>query len=138
VVSRRRPTCGLPNITRVNPGLFWRALGIQGVVVGVVFAALAAAFSKDFFGDWGFAVGPIAWISCSFLTARVLSLPISFVLFAGLAGGVAGTIVLIAVNHWAGLAAALLVFAASCAGYEPEPGDSGDRTPGGERSASKA
>jgi hypothetical protein len=53
------------------------------------------------------------------VSARALSLPVAFALFAALAGGVAGTIVLVVANHWAGLVVMLLVFAASCAGFEP-------------------
>jgi hypothetical protein len=102
----------------VNTGLFWRALGVQTAAVGVLFAILVLALPHDFFDDFGFVVGPLAWIGCTLVTARVLSLPIPFALFAALAGGVAGTIVLVVANHWAGLVVMLLVFAASCAGFE--------------------
>ena len=81
---------------------------------------IALPLSHDFFKDWGFLIGPVAWLVCSFVTARVLSLPVGYVLFAALAGGVAGTIVLLVTSHWPGVAAALLVFAASCGSYEPE------------------
>jgi hypothetical protein len=40
------------------------------------------------------------------------------VLFAAVAGGVAGAIVLLATSHWPGIVAALLVFAASCGSYD--------------------
>jgi hypothetical protein len=104
----------------VNSRLFWKALGVQALAVGVLFGVLVALpLPEDFFDDVGFVVGPAAWIACSFLTARVLAIPLSFVLFAALAGGVAGTIVLVAANHWAGMIAGLLVFGASCAGYDP-------------------
>ncbi|HYN91046.1 MAG TPA: hypothetical protein VER75_03920, partial [Thermoleophilaceae bacterium] len=42
-----------------------------------------------------------------------------YVLFAAVAGGVAGLIVMLATAHWAGMLAALLVFAASCGSYDP-------------------
>jgi hypothetical protein len=103
----------------MNSGLFWRALGVQAAAVAVLFAILALVFSHDFFEDAGFIVGPLAWIVCSLVTGRVLSLPTGFVLFAALAGGVAGTIVLVVASHWPGLVAGTLVFAASCAGFEP-------------------
>jgi hypothetical protein len=104
----------------VNAGLFWRALGVQAVAVAVLFGVLVALpLPHDFFEDFGFAVGPIAWIACSLVTARMLSLPAGFVLFAALAGGVAGTIVLVVANHTAGMVAGLLVFAASCSGFDP-------------------
>jgi hypothetical protein len=105
----------------VKGGLFWKSLAVQAAAVAVLFAVLLALpLSDDFFDDWGFLVGPLAWLGCSAVTARLLALPLGFALFAALAGGVAGTIVLLVANHWAGMVAALLVFAASCAGYDPE------------------
>jgi hypothetical protein len=103
----------------VNARLFWKALGVQAAAVAVVFAILVALpFGDDFFEDWGLVVGPIAWLACSLVAARILSLPVAFVLFSALAGGVAGAIVLLVANHWAGMVAALLVFAASCGSYD--------------------
>jgi hypothetical protein len=104
----------------VNARLFWKALGVQAAAVVVLFAILVALpVDEDFFDDWGVVVGPIAWLACSLVTARVLSLPLAYVLFAAVAGGVAGEIVLLVTSHWAGVVAALLVFAASCGSYDP-------------------
>jgi hypothetical protein len=107
------------SISPVNGPLFWKALGVQAVAVAVLFGVLVALpLDGDFFEDWGFVAGPIAWLACSVLTARVLSLPTGYALFAALAGGAAGTIVLLLVSHAAGMAAALAVFAASCGSYD--------------------
>jgi hypothetical protein len=104
----------------VNARLFWKALGVQAAAVAVLFAILVALpLGDDFFDDWGFFVGPIAWLACSLATARVLAIPLGFVLFSALAGGVAGAVVLLVTSHWAGMVAALLVFAASCGSYDP-------------------
>jgi predicted anti-sigma-YlaC factor YlaD len=112
---------------RVDSRLFWRALGVQATAVLVLSAVLIALpLGEDFFDDYGFVVGPLAWIACSLVTARALSLPVPFVLFAALAGGVAGTIVLLVTSHWPGVVAGLLVFAASCSGFQPL---SEDRSP---------
>jgi hypothetical protein len=103
----------------VNGPLLWKALGVQAVAVAVLFGVLVALpLDDDFFEDWGFVVGPIAWLACSLLTARVVSLPTGYALFAALAGGAAGTIVLLLVSHAAGMVTALLVFAASCGSYD--------------------
>jgi hydroxymethylglutaryl-CoA reductase len=51
--------------------------------------------------------------------SRARSLPLAYVLFSAVAGGVAGAIVLVVANDWAGMVAALLVFAASCGSYDP-------------------
>ena|SRR5829696_5409767 len=116
----------------MNARLFWKALAVQAAAVLVLFAVLVALpLGDDFFEDYGFAVGPVAWIACSFLTARVLDMPLAYVLFSAAAGGVAGLLVFLVAGHWAGMAIGLLVFAASCGSYDPdaleepvaEPGD---------------
>jgi hypothetical protein len=104
----------------VNARLFWKSLVVQAVAVAIPFALLALALDREFFEDWGWAVGPVVWLGCSLITARVLALPWGYVLFSALAGGVAGTLVMLATSHLAGMAAALLVFAASCGSYDPD------------------
>lgn len=116
----------------MDRGLFFRSLAVQALLVGVLFAALALALPKSFFEDYGVIAGPAAWIGCSILTARILTLPAGLVLFAALAGGVAGTLVGLAAGHAAGMGVSLLVFAASCGGYDPElDADSARTAPGG-------
>ncbi len=104
----------------MNQALFWRSLLVQAVIVGALFALLAVALDRDAFKDYGFAIGPLAWLGCSLVTARVLSLPAGLALFAALAGGVAGFLVGLVAGHLPGLGVSLLVFAASCAGYDEE------------------
>ena len=89
-------------------------------MVAIPFAALGLALDREFFEDWGWLVGPAAWLAASLATARVLALPLGYVLFSALAGGVAGLIVMLATSHLPGMIAALLVFAASCGSYDPE------------------
>ncbi len=100
--------------------LFLRSLAVQALSVGLLFLVLALALEDDFFEDYGWIVGPVAWTGCSLLTARILALPAGLVLFAALAGGVAGFLVGLVAGHIVGLAVSLLVFAASCGGYDPE------------------
>jgi hypothetical protein len=105
----------------VDKGLFIRALVVQAVAVGIVFAVLVALpLGDDFFKDYGLVTGPVAWIACSVVTARVIAVPLGLVLFAALAGGVAGALVALVTSHTVGLVISLLVFAASCGGYDPE------------------
>ena len=104
----------------MNARLFWKSFVVQAVVVAIPFGALDAAVRRSFFEDWGWLVGPVVWLACSFVTARILRLPQGYVLFSALAGGVAGAVVFLATSHFPGMIAALLVFAASCGSYEAE------------------
>lgn len=103
----------------MNARLFWKALVVQAIVVAIPFAILGLALEDDFFEDWGWLVGPIVWLACSAVTGRILSIPVAYVLFSAVAGGVAGLLVMLATSHLPGLLAALLVFAASCGSYDP-------------------
>ena len=111
----------------MNQALFWRSLAVQTVVVGGLFLLLLALpLGDDFFEDYGAVIGPLAWILCSIVTARLLSLPAGLALFAALAGGVAGGLVGLVAGHAPGLGVALLVFAAACGGYDAERDTEGD------------
>ena len=103
----------------MDSSLFVRAALVQALLIAALFAVLIALpLPDDFFEDYGWISGPIAWIACAAVTARILSLPRELALFAAVAGGVAGAIVGIALDHTAGLIVGIGVFAASCAGYE--------------------
>jgi hypothetical protein len=106
----------------MDSSLFTRAALTQALLVAALFAILIALpLGDDFFEDWGWISGPVAWILCAAVAGRILSLPASLVVFAALAGGVAGFLVSLVAGHTVGLIVAVAVFAASCAGYEHEP-----------------
>jgi hypothetical protein len=105
----------------VDARLFWKSLVVQAAFVGILFAILVALpLGDDFFEDYGWIVGPLAWLVCSILTARVLDMPIGYVVFSAIAGGVCGAIVFLVASHWPGMVVGLLVFAASNATYDPD------------------
>ena len=98
---------------------FWTAFVSQALVVAALSGVLIALpLGDDFFEDWGWLTGPLAWIVASLVTARVIDQPLVAVLFSALAGGVAGAIVFLVTSHWPGVIAGLLVFAASCGSYD--------------------
>jgi len=121
----------------VNPRLFWKSLVVQAMAVAIPFAILGVALDRDFFEDWGWAVGPVVWLLCSLVTARILALPVSYVLFSAVAGGVAGLLVMLATSHLPGMVAALLVFAASCGSYDPDAEAEAQREWEAERAAKR-
>ena len=105
----------------MNQGLFWRSLAVQGLIVGALFGFLVLLpLDEDLFKDYGFVIGPVSWFGCSLVTARLLSLPPALALFAALAGAVAGFLVGLVAGHGPGMVVGLLVFAASCGGYDTE------------------
>ena len=85
--------------------------------MALLFAALVALpLGEDFFEDYGWISGPVAWVLCSAGTAAVLSLRRALSL-PSRAEPLA--IVGVALDHTAGLIVAIAVFAAACAGYSP-------------------
>ena len=98
----------------MDSSLFMRAAVVQALLVAAVFAVLVALpLDDDFFEGYGWISGPVAWLACSAVTARILGLPRSLALFAAVAGGVAGAIVGLGFDHTAGLVVGIAVFAAS-------------------------
>jgi hypothetical protein len=95
--------------------VFWRVAAVQLVAVAALSIALAIVLSHGFFESWGWLVGPLAWLGCAFLTARVVGLePQPTLLRAVLAGLLSVLFVLVGL-HWLGALAAVGAFAWLCA-----------------------
>jgi hypothetical protein len=101
-----------------------RAGIVQLVTVGALFLLLAVTVSHGFFEDWGWLVGPAAWLGCAALTARVLRLPIERVLMAAVLAGVLSAIGVLIGVHSVGTVVAIVVFALLC-GHIPARGTAG-------------
>lgn len=97
-------------------GVLWRALLTQALAVGVIFVILLALpLERDFFRDYGIVTGPLAWITASFVTYRLLSLPLRNVVLGALVGGGVGLLAGLAVGHGPGLLLSLAAFGLICA-----------------------
>lgn len=103
----------------MNTGLLVRAAALQTLFVGLLFAVLAITLPHSFFVDWGALVGPLAWIGCSLVTGRILSVPLGRLALAAAAGGAVAGLVGIALEHAISLPVAVLVFGAVCAARRP-------------------
>jgi hypothetical protein len=99
-------------------GLFWRAATVQALLVGALFVVLALAVPHGFFDDYGYLVGPLAWLGCALITGRILNLPLGTTAIAAAASGAAAALTGAAFEHVVSLPVAIGVFAALCAGFE--------------------
>jgi len=100
----------------VDLRLFWRALLVQSLVVGLLFAVLLALpLDREFFREWGAVLGPAAWVAASLVTLAALSLSWIRVALAALVSGALGLLAGLAIGHGPGLIVSLLVFAGACA-----------------------
>lgn len=113
----------------MNRRLFWLAAGTQGAAVAVLFVVLLLApLPEDFFKDYGFVTGPVAWAIAAAVSWRVLRLPASLIAFAALASGVAGALVGFAITHGVGLVVGVAVFGAACGGYDEDSASAGSES----------
>jgi len=99
----------------VDSAILWRVAAVQVVAVAVLSILLAIIFSHGFFTHWGWLVGPLAWMACAWLTARVVGLPEAPVLLRAAVAGIPSVLFVLLGLHWLGSAVALAIFAAWCA-----------------------
>ncbi len=99
----------------MSMGIFWRAAAVQLIAVAALSAVLGLLFSHGFFVDWGWLVGPAAWIACSALTALMLRLAIGPTLLGAVLAGIPSALAVLIGVHWLGAAVAIVLFAAWCA-----------------------
>jgi hypothetical protein len=86
----------------------------QAAVVAGVSIILAIALPHSFFEDWGWLVGPGAWLGCAAVVARVLGLPLASALIGAVLAGVPSALAVVVGVHWLGAAIAVVVWALWC------------------------
>src|SRR3954464_2021940 len=94
--------------TAVRAGL-GQAAGVAGVSI-----ILAIALPHSFFEDWGWLVGPGAWLACAAVVARVLGLPLAAALIGAALAGLPSVLAVVAGVHWLGAAVAVVLWALWC------------------------
>jgi hypothetical protein len=95
--------------------VFWRVAALQLVAVALLSVVLAAIFSHGFFEDWGWLVGPAAWLLCAWLTARVVGIAVRPALLGAVLAGLLSAVAVLVDLHWLGAAVAVGLFALWCA-----------------------
>lgn len=95
--------------------ILWRVALVQVVAVAVVSLLLGLIFSHGFFTTWGWLVGPLSWLGCAWITARVVGLPEAPVLLRALLAGIPSLLFVLLGAHWLGAAVAVGLFAVLCA-----------------------
>ncbi len=99
----------------MDSAILWRVAVVQVVAVAVLSVLLGLVFSHGFFESWGWLAGPLAWMLCAWLTARVVGLPEAPVLLRAALAGIPSLLFVLIGAHWLGAAVAVGLFAALCA-----------------------
>lgn len=99
----------------MDSAILWRVAVVQVVAVALLSILLGLIFSHGFFESWGWLVGPLAWMLCAWLTARVVGLPEAPVLLRAALAGIPSLLFVLVGAHWLGALVAVGVFAALCA-----------------------
>lgn len=105
----------------MDTSLLWRSALVQFVAVGVVFVVLALALPHSFFDSWGWLTGPLAWMLCAALTARLLGLPLGHTLLGALLAGLPDALAVVLGAHEVGGIVAICLFALWCARLPRQP-----------------
>ena len=99
----------------MDTSLLWRSALLQLISVGLIFVILALALPKSFFETWGWLTGPVVWMGCAAITARVLKLPLNDTLLGALLAGIPSALAVIVGAHDIGGVVSIVLFALWCA-----------------------
>jgi hypothetical protein len=102
-------------LSGLDASVLWRSALVQLVAVAVLSIILAILLPHSFFDTWGWITGPVAWLLCAALTARVLDLPQGSTLLGALLAGIPSVICVLIGAHTVGEVIAIVLFAVWCA-----------------------
>ena len=89
---------------------------VQLAAVAVLGLVLALLLGHEFFEDNGWFAGPIAWLLCAALTARVVHLPLAPVLMGAILAGIPSGVATVLGLHWEGALLAVILLGLWCGG----------------------
>lgn len=95
--------------------VFWRVAVVQLLALALLSLLLALFFPRGFFENWGWLTGPLSWLGCAWLTARVVGLEPLPTLIRALLAGVVSLLAVLIGQHWLGALVAVGLFAYLCA-----------------------
>lgn len=101
--------------------ILWRVAVVQVIAVAALSLLLGLLFPDSFFESAGWLIGPLAWLACAWLTARVVGLPVPPVMLRAVLSGIPSLLFVLLGAHWLGALVAVAIFAAWCATL-PRPG----------------
>lgn len=104
---------------RMNLDLALRTGFTQAGLVILLALLLMLALPDDFFSDWGWLSGPVAWLACALVVALRYKLPRFLTLIGAAAAGVPMLLALAIGAHWAGVLVGIVVFGAWCGALRP-------------------
>ena len=99
----------------MDAAILWRVAVVQVVAVAVLSLLLGLLLPHGFFENWGWLTGPLAWMLCAWLTARVVGLPEAPVLIRAALAGIPSLLFVLVGLHWLGAVVAVAIFALWCA-----------------------
>jgi hypothetical protein len=99
----------------IDRSVLWHSALLQVAAVGGLSILLGLALPHSFFDDWGWLTGPVAWLLCAALTARLLALPAGRTLAGAVVAGLVSVPAVLLGVHWLGVALAIACFAVWCA-----------------------
>ena len=95
--------------------ILWRVAVVQVVAVVVLSLVLALLLPDSFFDSFGWLTGPLVWLLCAWITARIVGLPTEPVLVRAVLAGIPSLLFVLLGPHWLGVVVAIGLFAWLCA-----------------------
>lgn len=101
---------------RINTSAALRAGLIQLVAVGVLALISRLLVPQSGFVDFGWLIGPLAWIIAATITALAVQLPLPRAWLGAVLAGIPSGIATVLGAHWLGAVIAIICFALWCGG----------------------